>query len=108
MSSPASCFADGALRLHYLEWHPHGSQTLLLLHGNSANAWWWQPLAESIAPRFRLIALDQRAHGDRAGVTPPRYRSEDYGRDLDLFVKHLGLGPAIVVGHSMGGIVALA
>ena len=108
MDSPVSHFFDGSPRLHYLEWHPRGGRTLVLLHGGSANAWWWQALAESIAPRFRLLALDQRGHGDSQAVKPPRYRPEDYARDLARFVKHCRLGRAIVVGHSMGGINALA
>lgn len=108
MTSPVSRFFDGSPRLHYLEWHPHGTRTLVLLHGGSANAWWWQALAESIAPRFRLLALDQRGHGESQAVKPPRYRPEDYARDLARFVKHCRLGHAIVVGHSMGGINALA
>ncbi len=105
---PASRFLDGSPRLHYLEWHPHAARTLILLHGGSGNAWWWQPLAEAIASKFRLLALDQRGHGESQAADPPRYRPEDYARDLARFVKHLELGSAIVVGHSMGGINALA
>ncbi|HTY55379.1 MAG TPA: alpha/beta hydrolase [Candidatus Binataceae bacterium] len=108
MSSPVSRFVEGTPRLHYLEWQPRGSRTLVLLHGNSANAWWWQSLAESIAPKFRLLALDQRGHGDSQAVDPPQYRPEDYADDVSRFVKHCGLEPAIVVGHSMGGMVSLA
>jgi len=108
MTSPSSHFLDGSPRLHYLEWNARGGRTLVLLHGNSANAWWWQPMAESITPHFKLFALDQRGHGDSEAVSPPRYRPADYALDLARFVKHLNLGPSIVVGHSMGGLVALA
>ena len=40
--------------------------TLILLHGNTAHAWWWKPIAASVLDggKFRLIALDQRGHGD--------------------------------------------
>jgi pimeloyl-ACP methyl ester carboxylesterase len=108
MISPFSHFLDGSPRLHYLEWNPGGSRTLMLLHGNSANAWWWQPMAESIAPQFKLLAPDQRGHGDSDAVRPPRYQPADYALDLARFVKHQNLSPSIVVGHSMGGLVALA
>jgi len=108
MTSAVSRFFEGSPRLHYLEWHPHGSRTLVLLHGGSANAWWWQPLSESISLKYRLLALDQRGHGDSQSVKPPRYRPEDYARDLARFLKHYKIARAIVVGHSMGGINALA
>jgi pimeloyl-ACP methyl ester carboxylesterase len=110
MSEPQSHLFDGRPRLHYLEWNREGRTTLVLLHGNSANAWWWQPLARVIAPRFRLFALDQRGHGDSEWMRPPAYTPADYAEDLCRFVRHVtrpGDKP-IVVGHSMGGLSVLA
>lgn len=109
MSAPQSHFLAGAPRLHYLEWNPHGRETLVLLHGNSANAWWWQPLADSIDhTQFRLLAIDQRGHGDSEWVRPPAYSPGDYARDLSRFIRALRLDRPIVVGHSMGGVSVLA
>jgi pimeloyl-ACP methyl ester carboxylesterase len=109
MIAPRSHFLDGVPRLHYLEWNPRGRETLVLLHGNSANAWWWQPLADAIDnSQFRLLALDQRGHGDSEWVRPPAYTPEDYARDLSRFIQALRLDRPIVAGHSMGGISALA
>jgi pimeloyl-ACP methyl ester carboxylesterase len=110
MSEPRSHILDGRPRLHYLEWNPAGRTTLVLLHGNSANAWWWQPVARVIAPRFRLLALDQRGHGDSEWMRPPAYSPADYADDLLRFVCHVtrpGDRP-IVIGHSMGGLSVLA
>ncbi|HEX3409439.1 MAG TPA: alpha/beta fold hydrolase, partial [Candidatus Binataceae bacterium] len=74
MSAPRSQFVEGSPRLHYLEWNPQGRETLVLVHGSSANAWWWRPLADSIDPaRYRLLALDQRGHGDSEWARPPAY-----------------------------------
>ena len=57
MSDPASGFFEGAPRLHYLEWNPRGRRTLVCLHGNSANAWWWQPMTEALSDSdFRILA----------------------------------------------------
>ncbi len=109
MSVPRSHFIEGAPRLHYLEWNPHGRETLVLLHGNSANAWWWQPLADAIDnTQFRLLALDQRGHGDSEWVRPPAYTPDDYAHDLSRFIQASRLDRPIVVGHSMGGISVLA
>ncbi len=109
MSAPLSRFVEGSPRLHYLEWNPDGRETLVLLHGNTAHAWWWQPLAAALdSNNFRLIALDQRGHGDSEWVRPPAYSPDDYAGDLDRFIRAVGLTHPVIVGHSMGGISALS
>lgn len=110
MSDPHSHIFDAAPRLHYLEWNPAGRATVILLHGNCANAWWWEPLARLMPSDIRLIALDQRGHGDSEWVRPAAYSPADYARDLVDFVGHVAerRGKPFVVGHSMGGINALA
>lgn len=109
MNVPRSKFVEGSPRLHYLEWNPDGRETLVLLHGNSAHAWWWQPLAGALdAHEFRLLALDQRGHGDSEWVRPPAYAPEDYASDLRRFIRVASLTRPIVVGHSMGGIAVLS
>lgn len=101
-------FLDGSPRLHYLEWNPAGRDTLVLLHGNSANAWWWETLAALMPPRFRMIAIDQRGHGDSEWVRPPAYSPVDYAADLARFITECELARPVIVGHSMGGIGVLA
>jgi pimeloyl-ACP methyl ester carboxylesterase len=95
-------------RLHYLAWNPNAERTLILLHGNSANASWWQPFADAIAPGFRLLALDQRGHGDSGWVRPPAYGPRDYAADVRRLILSLGVKRPILIGHSMGGINTLA
>ena len=109
MSAPRSRFSATIPRLHFLEWNPDASRTVILLHGNSANAWWWQWVANELPNNIRLLALDLRGHGDSEWVTPPAYKPHDYATDLANFIAAEVRGERpLVVGHSMGGVVTLA
>lgn len=81
-----------------------GGVPLVALHGTFGRAVSFAGLAPHLAPDFRLIALDQRGHGlsEHGG---------DFGRDafvgdVAAFLEHLDLGPAFVLGHSLGGVNA--
>jgi pimeloyl-ACP methyl ester carboxylesterase len=109
MNEPTSRFLAGTPRLHYLEWNPTGAHTLLLLHGNSANAWWWRPMAHALTgANLRILALDLRGHGDSDWVRPPNYSPADYADDLVRLITASCTEDAIAIGHSMGGIAVLA
>ncbi|MER6999272.1 alpha/beta hydrolase [Streptomyces sp. NPDC000410] len=90
-------------RLSYLDFGGPGAP-LLALHGHYNEASAFAPLAEALSPRWRVIALDQRGHGesDRA----PRYERDDYVSDVAAFHRHLGIGPVALLGHSLGGVNA--
>ena len=109
MSAPRSRFVGSNPRLHFLEWNPDGARSLILLHGNSANAWWWQWVAAELPKDLRLLALDQRGHGDSEWVKPPAYQPRDYAEDVARLIREIVRDQKpIVVGHSMGGVVTLA
>ncbi len=77
---------------------------LLALHGHFAHAGVFDGLAESLAPGWRVVAPDQRGHG-RSDPTPD-YDRAGYVADAALVVEALGLAPAVVLGHSLGGVNA--
>jgi pimeloyl-ACP methyl ester carboxylesterase len=54
-----------------------------------------------------VLALDQRGHGDSAWSDPPAYSYHDYAADLDKVAAKLDLRDFALIGHSMGGMVAL-
>jgi len=109
MSAPRSRFSTTSPRLHFLEWNPDAARTLILLHGNSANAWWWQWVAAAMPRDLRLLALDLRGHGDSGWAKPPAYKPYDYATDLANFIREQVRGERpVIVGHSMGGVVTLA
>lgn len=96
-------FVVDGLRLSYLDFGGTG-RPLLALHGHYNEAAAFASLAAALAPRWRVIALDQRGHGeaDRAAS----YERRDYVADLVAFHRHLGVGPVPVLGHSLGGVNA--
>ncbi|MFJ5264761.1 alpha/beta fold hydrolase [Streptomyces sp. NPDC088387] len=90
-------------RLSYLDSGGPGLP-ILALHGHYNEASTFAALTEALAPQWRVIALDQRGHGesDRADS----YQRADYVADMAAFHRHLELGPVPVLGHSMGGVNA--
>jgi len=108
MSAPRSLFVEGSPRLHCLEWNPNGATTILLLHGNTANAWWWARMAASMPSAYRLIAIDLRGHGDSEWVRPAAYGPANHADDLARLIETIGIERPIVAGHSMGGIAVAA
>ncbi len=80
---------------------------VVLLHGFPFNRRIWDRQAEAISPRFRVIRPDLRGHGDSPPGPGPS-RMEDLAGEVVRLLDHLGVGPAVIGGLSMGGYVALA
>ncbi len=93
--------------LHYLEWGEEANPPLILLHGGSAHAHWWDHIASSLARTFRVLAFDLRGHGDSSWITPPAYEIQDYVADLEAVITTLQLDSPSLLGHSLGGFIAL-
>jgi len=96
------------LRLHYLEWGAAAAPPVVLLHGGSAHAHWWDRFAPAIAETYRVLALDLRGHGDSEHAVPPAYSIDDYARDLAAFLDAHPLDRIHLIGHSLGAMVATA
>ncbi len=94
------------LRLHYLDWGNPAAPALLLLHGGSAHAHWWDWFAPTVADRFHVISLDLRGHGDSEWAQPPAYDIDDYVADVVAVIGALELQDVRLIGHSLGGVVA--
>lgn len=100
------CTVDG-LRLHYLDWGTGGLPPMVLLHGFAVTAHAWDFYSLSARTSFHVHALDHRGHGDSEWASDGDYRRERHATDLVKFVHALGLSPLVLIGHSLGGSVAL-
>jgi pimeloyl-ACP methyl ester carboxylesterase len=99
---------DG-LQLTCLVWGNDDDPSVVLVHGNGGHARWWDPLLPWLVPGWRLVVPHLRGHGESDWAEPPRYALDDFTRDLDAVFRALvPAARASLVGHSMGGRVALA
>jgi len=93
----------GRLRVHYVEWGAEDAPPVVLLHGLRSYARTFEPLAERLADRYRVLAPDARGRGDSDWDPEGAYYTESYVGDLERFADRLGLVRFVLLGHSMGG-----
>lgn len=100
--------SDG-LRLHYREYPGAGDKPpLLCLPGLTRNVRDFAGFAEIYSPRFRVLVLEFRGRGE-SDYDPigARYNPLTYAADTVQLLDHLGIGRAIFVGTSLGGLVTM-
>ena len=91
------------LRLHSLDWGTEGKPPVLLLHGLAVFAHAWDHNAEALRDDFRIVALDQRGHGDSEFGACADYRTEVFASDILGVADAFGWHTFSLVGQSMGG-----
>lgn len=103
MHMKRSQFHHDGLTLSYLD-TGGDSQTLIALHAHWMEAVTYTQFAAELAPKWRVIALDQRGHGysDHARS----YTRDDYLGDLAALFEHLEIDKAALLGNSLGGVNA--
>lgn len=94
------------LQLYY-EIHGRATGTpLLLIHGSFMSTGQWGPFLPALARHRQVIVYDLQAHGRTADIDRPLV-FETLADDAAALLGHLGIAKADVVGHSLGGGVAL-
>jgi pimeloyl-ACP methyl ester carboxylesterase len=97
-------FDTGSVVVNYAEGPTHGPPAVLL-HGIGRSWRDFLPVLPAFE-KWHIYALDLRGHG-KSGRVPNTYRSGDYAADVIAFLKKNIHGPAVIFGHSLGGIVAM-
>ena len=97
------------LRFHYRDWKgpTPDAPDLLLLHGYTGHARSWDAFAEAMSDRYRVLAIDQRGHGETEWAPPDKYGTSEMVTDVGAFVAAMGLDQYVLLGLSMGGIVSI-
>ncbi|MEQ8768478.1 MAG: alpha/beta hydrolase [Planctomycetota bacterium] len=84
-----------------------GDVTVVLIHGWCCNRRFWNGSIEALAERYRVVALDLGGHGE-SGANREAWSIPVLARDVEAVVEHVvPEGQIVLVGHSMGGPVAL-
>jgi pimeloyl-ACP methyl ester carboxylesterase len=95
-------------RFHYTDWGNAHAPVVLMLHGITGHARTWDDEAAALATRYRVLALDQRGHGDSDPAPDGDYTTASLADDVAAFVDALGIQKFGIVALSLGGRVAIA
>jgi pimeloyl-ACP methyl ester carboxylesterase len=94
----------GEVNIFYRDTETTG-QTILCLHGRWGRGETWVDFIHRYGAKYRILAPDQRGHG-LSSKPISSYSADVMARDMIALLKHLSIGSAIMVGHSMGGHIA--
>lgn len=91
-----------------MAYHDSGNllSPLIFLHGTGCDASDWMPVIERLRRNQRCIALDFRGHGQSTVPSQP-FTLADLAGDVLCLVDYLGIQELVIVGHSLGGMVAV-
>jgi pimeloyl-ACP methyl ester carboxylesterase len=95
------------LRLHYVAWGDERARALLLIHGGRDHCRNWDWVAERLMDRYHIIAPDLRGHGDSEWATGGSYSEINFVYDIAQLVHQKRMAPVTIIGHSLGGSIAL-
>jgi len=98
-------FDAGDMVLNYVE-SEHARPPMVLLHGLTMRWQYYLPVLPALSARWHTYALDLRGHG-KSGRVKDGYRLEAYAQDCVTFLKDRAREPAVLLGHSWGGMVAI-
>ncbi|MBV9444339.1 MAG: alpha/beta hydrolase [Streptosporangiaceae bacterium] len=103
-------------RIHYRAWGERGTRGAVLVHGTAAHARWWDHIGPQMSAglraaaggpgQFRTAALDLSGHGD--SDWRDRYSLERWAEEVMAVAADAGVsGPPFIIGHSLGGTIAI-
>lgn len=93
------------IRLHYAEQGSPAGEPVIFLHGYTDSWHSYETVLKHLPLTVHAFALSQRGHGNSEKPLQ-RYQPADFAADIAAFMQQLKIKKAVIVGHSMGSIVA--
>jgi pimeloyl-ACP methyl ester carboxylesterase len=94
------------MRMHYVVWGDGDKPPLLMVHGGQDHCRNWDFVAPRLADRYTIYAPDLRGHGDSGWAIGGMYSLPEFVLDVSTLADMLPQ-PLTIIGHSLGGAVAL-
>ncbi len=91
--------------VHWTARGPLGARAVVLVHGGAANQYWWDAVLPWLRTDRRIVAMDLTGHG--ASGVRGGYDAVTWASEIGAVIEGAAGGRAAVVGHSMGGRVAI-
>ena len=104
----AKSLTVNGLALRYLEWGRPGALPIICVHGYTSSAEAFNAVARRLQDRGHIIALDVRGHGESGWSPDGTYQYADQMSDLAALVDALRIERFVLIGTSMGGVIAMA
>ncbi|MFZ2003695.1 MAG: acetoin dehydrogenase dihydrolipoyllysine-residue acetyltransferase subunit [Stellaceae bacterium] len=98
----------GGKRLRYLDLGKGDGPAIVFIHGFGADLNTWMFNQPALAERHRTVALDLSGHGGSTKTLDFALDAAGFGADVDHVLAALGIDRVHLVGHSMGGAIAIA
>ncbi|HZN10072.1 MAG TPA: alpha/beta hydrolase [Blastocatellia bacterium] len=100
-------FYSHRLKLQFWDWGADGKPPLILIHGGLDHARNWDWVARALREDFHVYALDLRGHGNSAWAPGALYSLVEHVLDLAALADIIKSPRVSLVGHSLGGMIAL-
>lgn len=101
----STVFAQDSVSIAY-DVRGDGMITLIFIHGWCSNRTFWREQLDEMAQKYRVVAIDLPGHGE-SGRNREDWTITSFAEDVKTVVESLDLKQVILIGHSMGGLVAL-
>jgi len=83
-----------------------GTITLVFIHGWCSNRTFWREQLDEMAKKYRVVAIDLPGHGE-SGRNREEWSITSFAEDVKAVMEKLNQERVVLIGHSMGGLVAL-
>jgi len=101
----ASVLAKDGVTVSY-DVRGRGNIALVFIHGWCSNRTFWYEQLDTLAQKYKVIAIDLPGHGE-SGRNRKKWSITSFADDVELVLESIEIKRAVLIGHSMGGLVSL-